>query len=300
VKIKQLLKGILFGILFVLVLYALLPEDLRFSRVITLLVSISVLIFIPILRYILHFSKIPIFKLNLTKKLRFIIVSSLSEANKIVEILNQNINKPEIIGFVSINEKTNSNFLGSISQLSEINKIHKPDEIIFSAKDISSQDIIKNILILSETKVTFRIASPDSLTVVGSKSLDTQGNLYSFDFNTITLPINKRLKRIFDISFSIFLIITLPINLFFVHKKNNYLKNIAKVLFGIKSWVGYSSNFDKKLPKIKNGIVSLSDVYNDDENQNKIEKYNLNYAKDYKIYYDFFIVFKTFSLLGNK
>jgi hypothetical protein len=224
----------------------------------------------------------------------------LSEANKIVEILNQNINKPEIIGFVSINEKTNSNFLGSISQLSEINKIHKPDEIIFSAKDISSQDIIKNILILSETKVTFRIASPDSLTVVGSKSLDTQGNLYSFDFNTITLPINKRLKRIFDISFSIFLIITLPINLFFVHKKNNYLKNIAKVLFGIKSWVGYSSNFDKKLPKIKNGIVSLSDVYNDDENQNKIEKYNLNYAKDYKIYYDFFIVFKTFSLLGNK
>jgi len=298
VKIKQLIKGILSGALFVLVFYALLPENLRFSRAVTLLVSATILISIPVIRYILYFSKISLFKLDFNKKLRFVIVASINEATIISNVLSQNINKPEIIGFVSINDGRKG-FIGNISQISEINKIHKPDEIIFSAKDLSSQDIIKNILALSDTNTTFRIASPDSLTVVGSNNLDSQGDLYSFDFNTITKPINKRLKRIFDVILSVILIVTLPISILFVDNKTNLIGNILKVITGIKSWVGYKNKSNLKLPKIKDGIISLSDIYTTND-KNKIDKNNINYARNYKVYNDLLIIVKAFKYLGNK
>ena len=298
VKIKQLIKGILTGGLFVLVFYALLPENLRFSRAVTLLVSTSIVITIPITRYLLHFTKIPLFKLDFKKKLKFVIVASINEAQIISNVLNQNINKPEIIGFVSVNG-SGKEFLGNISQISEINKIHKPDEIIFSAKDLSSQEIIKNILALSDTKTTFRIASPDSLTVVGSNNLDTQGDLYSFEFNTITKPINKRLKRIFDTLLSIFLLLTLPISILFVENKANLIGNIFKVLTGMKSWVGYKNKSNLKLPKIKDGVISLSDIYKSG-NKNEIDKHNINYARNYNVYNDLLIVIKAFKYIGNK
>ncbi len=298
VKIKHLIKGILSGALFVLVFYALLPENLRFSRAVTLLVSVSLVVSIPLARYLLYFTKISLFKLDFKKKLKFVIVASINEAQIISNVLNQNINKPEIIGFVSVNGG-GKEFIGNISQISEINKIHKPDEIIFSAKDLSSQEIIQNILALSDTKTTFRIASPDSLTVVGSNNLDTQGDLYSFDFNTITKPINKRLKRIFDIVLSILLIISLPISIIFVNNKSNLISNILKVLAGFKSWVGYKNKSDLKLPKIKDGIVSLADIYNGNDKE-IIDKHNINYARNYKVYNDLLIVIKAFKHLGNK
>jgi hypothetical protein len=254
---------------------------------------------IPIVRYILHLSKISLFKLDFKKKLKFVIVASINEAKIISDVLNQNINKPEILGFVSVNNSEGNEFIGNISQILEINRIHKPDEIIFSAKDLSSQEIIKNILALSDTKTTFRIASPDSLTVVGSNNLDTQGDLYSFEFNTITKPINKRLKRIFDVLLSLFLIITLPVSILFVDNKPKLIGNILKVLAGVKSWVGYKNKSNLQLPKIKEGVISLSDIY-PNKSKETIDKHNINYAKNYKIYNDLLIVIKAFKYLGNK
>ena len=297
VKIKYVVKGLLYGSVFVLVFYALLPEQLRFSRAVTLLVSASIIVGIPLFRYILSLSNISIFKLDVQKKLRFVIVASLNEAQIIRNVLTQNVDKPEIVGYVSVNE-AKKGFIGNISQLYEINKIHKPDEIIFSAKELSSQEIIKNILALSDTKTTFRIASPDSLTVVGSNSLDTQGDLYSFEFNTITKPINKRLKRIFDIMFSFILFVFLPVSLLFVDKKLEFIANIFKVFSGIKSWVGYKKPHSVQLPKIKDGVISLSDIYADTSSE-LIDKHNIIYAKNYKIYNDFIFVIKAFKYLGN-
>ena len=302
VKFKHLIKGLISGSVIILILYSLLPESMRFSRAVTLMLASSVFISIPIFRYIFNFSKLSIFKLDLKKKQKFVIVGSLDESKKIKSVLEENINQLKIIGFVSINETSNG-FIGNINQLSEICNIYKPDEIIFSAKDLSSQTIIKNMLLLSDIKVAYRIASPDSLTVIGSDSLNTQGNLYSIDINAITKPINKRLKRTFDIVFSVLLLATFPISILIIKKRINFISNLLSVLASLKSWVGYSSyngNGFSNLPKIKAGAVSSADLYPKEKlTKELVERLNLNYAKDYKIITDLLIIFKTFRKLGN-
>jgi hypothetical protein len=302
IRFKHLLKGLFWGSVFVLILYSLLPESLRFSRAVTLMISASVFVSIPLVRYIFSFTKLSIFKLDLKQKQKIAIVGSIDEAKKIQKVLEENIKQLKIVGFVSINEKTDG-FIGDINQLSEICKIYKPDEIIFSAKELSSQTIIKNMLLLSDLKIAYRIASPDSLTVIGSDSLNTQGNLYSIEINAITKPINKRLKRSFDLLFSLFLLIILPISIIIVKNKLRFFSNIFCVIFALKSWVGYShykNNGFTNLPKIKKGVVSSADIYNKEKlTKELVENLNINYAKDYKILSDLLITYKTFSKLGN-
>jgi lipopolysaccharide/colanic/teichoic acid biosynthesis glycosyltransferase len=159
------------------------------------------------------------------------------------------------------------------------------------------------MLLLSDLKVAYRIASPDSLTVIGSDSLNAQGNLYSIEINAITKPINKRLKRTFDLLLSIFLLSIIPLTLILVKNRLKFIYNIFCVLVSSKSWVGYSTfngNGFSNLPKIKNGIVSSADYYPTKKlTKELVERLNINYAKDYKILSDLLIVYKSFSKLGN-
>ena len=305
VKLKLLLNGLIAGAILNLMYYALLPESLRFSRFVTGIGTISNIFTVTATRYLLSKTKLNLFKLSNKKSLKFIIVASKQEAKKISNVLSKNIKKPEIIGYVDTNKnETSGNILGNIEQLNEIAKIHQADEIIFSAKCLPAQEIIKNIISLSVYNLTFRIASPDSLTVVGSKSLDSQGDLYSLDFNAITKPVNMRLKQSFDKISALIFLILYPILIWLVKNKIKFLKNIFLVLAGNKSWVGFKQNntaFYEKLPKIKSGIISIYDIYKSKQkiNNEQIDRLNLNYARDYKIINDFMIIFKAFKHLGN-
>ena len=81
----------------------------------------------------------------------------------------------------------------------EIIKIHKIDEIIFASNDISSKSIIKLMLELPEKNIDYKIAPPESLSVIGSSSINSAGNIYMVEFNSVTKAKNKRtsVERIF-------------------------------------------------------------------------------------------------------
>jgi len=68
--------------------------------------------------------------------------------------------------------------------------MHDINEVIFSAKDITSEKIIENMKSLSNTRVDFKIASPESNSVIGSNSKKSSGDLYVIDVNSY-----KRKKR---------------------------------------------------------------------------------------------------------
>ena len=74
--------------------------------------------------------------------------------------------------------------------------IHQIDEIIFCAKDLSSQRIIELMSRLVQTNVDFKIAPPESLFLVGSNSIDSAGDLYVIDINSIAKPENKRKEKV--------------------------------------------------------------------------------------------------------
>ena len=79
------------------------------------------------------------------------------------------------------------------------------------------------------------------------------------------------------------------------------LKNIFDVISGKKSWVGYASNSSGfSLPKIRKGILTPLDIIKKESvDTNTVDKLNMLYAKDYRIYNDLNIIMKAYRNLGR-
>jgi len=308
IKFINITKGIFFGTLIILTIYGMLNENFRFSRALIFIGTTWAGISIFMIRYILHFLPISSYKLESKKKKKIIIVGKKTEVERVENILNQVEINFELSGIVKINSINDDNkdflYIGNFEQIREIITINKIDEIIFCSNDISSSEIIDKMLELSDIKIDYKIAPPESVSIIGSNSINAAGDLYTIDFNSIAKENNKRLKRLFDFWSSLFLILLFPIFVWFVNNKIQFLKNIIKVFIGILSWVGYADfkNIQKNnLPKIKKGVLNYMDINKKigNENSKKIEKYNIIYAKDYKIGIDIKIFFKNFRLLGR-
>jgi len=226
VKILRILKGFFIGSMGVLLFYSLLSEDMRFSRALIFIgatVSISLII---ILRIILHFTGIKAFQLKRLTNKNILIVGSESEAQRVTEIIENAQISSKIVGVVSCNEQNNNKFfIGKLEQLKEITQIYKINEIIYCAKDISSQKIINTMLLLS-SEIDYKIASPDSLAIIGSDSLDSQGTLYTININSISKEANKRNKRFVDFTFAFILLLLSPVLIIFEKNKKTFIKNL--------------------------------------------------------------------------
>jgi len=239
VKIKNIFSGVGIGTIIILVFYALIDTKFRFSRALILLGTGYAIFAMISIRLILHaLRKYTNYSIFSKRRCRIFIVGEIEEAKRVEEILNQISLKIEVLGFISPDEEK-TGFIGSLSQIDEIIKIHKTDEIIFCAKNLSTEDIINKMLSLSSLDVNVKIAPKDSISIIGSNSINTAGDLYTLDLNTITKPQNKRYKWLIDKLLSLLFLSTYILIFVFVNNKFRFLINIFLVLIGKLSWVGF-------------------------------------------------------------
>jgi hypothetical protein len=232
------------------------------------------------------------------------IVGSKKECSKLIKLLNNNNPKIKINAFVNpVNNNSDDFFAGDLSQLDEVVKINKIDEIIFCAKNLQSQQIIQTMLQLNNARLDYKIASPDGISVIGSNSINTTGELYNIDINSIAKPENQRNKRMLDFTFCIFYICLSPILILIIKKPGRMLKNILLILIGSLSFVSYceSQGVDTSLlPKIKKGILSPASLLRKSEfSASLAERLNVMYAKDYRLMQDFNLILKSWKKLGQ-
>ncbi len=298
VKLLKILRGIILGTVFILIVYSLLPESMRFSRAIILFGTLDASICIIGLRIILHLLNVKSYSLKALKTKRIAIIGEEQEFKRVNELIKQTQVNSSFIGFVSAEQNGVHNpfYIGQLNQIDEIIKVHQINEIIFCAKDLSSQFIINNMLTLVSSGVDFKIAPPESLSIIGSNNIDTAGDLYMIDVNSISKPSNKRNKRLLDIGLTIVIIVLSPVLFFIQEEKKKYFLNCFNVLFGFYSWVGYGNTVDKTLPEIKRSVLSPSMLHANQADKAKI--FNLRYAKDYKIEKDIIIIWKCIKKLG--
>jgi len=305
IKLFKYFTGTLIGTGIILMIYALLPKDYQFSRLIILIGGGFTFIYYIISRLTLHFV-LPAYRIGGAKQKRIAIVGDENEVKRVKQIIDNTLTKVQDVLFVSDSDaKPNDNFSGTFNQLNQVIDIHKINEVIFCAKNISAEQTINQMLNIDKVNVEFKISQPESAFIIGSNSIDTQGDLYVMDINQINKPANKRNKRIFDLVVSFFLLIFSPFMLWFYKNKGQYLKNIFKIFLGGLSFVGYtkinhSSNL--KLPKIKQGVLTTKDMIDQKENldSNALSRLNLIYAKNHSILMDFKIVLKNLLKLDNK
>ena len=156
---------------------------------------------------------------------------------------------------------------------------------------------------LENPQVEYKIAPPESLSLIGSNSINTAGDLYTLEINSISKIKNLRNKRFLDMVMSLFLLFSLPVSIFIVRKPFGFFRNIFKVFFARKSWVGYCRTTEhdhNKLPVIRPGVLNPAAALRiSNLNEETLERLNLLYARDYKTKKDLDIILKGFKNLGN-
>ena len=299
-KIANIFKGTLFGTLIILVIYGLLPKEFQFSRLFIVAGTLTTISFIVSTRFL--FSKLisKKFSLNGEKPKSFALVGSSNETSRVAKILNQSDQVIQKIVLVSPNTDKKENEIGIIDQLDQIQLIHKIDEIIFCAKDVSSQQIISWMNKLANSKVLFKIAQPDTSFLIGSNSSDANGEYYTIDNQKISQRDAVRNKRTFDILMALFLILFSPFILFKFKNKKRLFKNLFACFIGTKTFVGYSKEINEEkvqLPNLKTGILFPTD--NKKNQGNPLTKTNLLYAKNYSIRTDLEIIVSNWKRLDR-
>lgn len=302
-RLIKIFQGVVFGTIMILVIYALLPENMRFSRALILIGASWSLVYLLTSRIVLHIAGLKSFSLEGEQNKRFLIAGNIDEATRITQFIKQIQPNTGFIGLISPQAEKNSNteYIGTIEQIDDIIEIYKINEVIFCASDLPSNEIINNMSTLQHKDVEFKIAPPESMFIIGSNSIHAHSDLYIININAINKPANRRSKQMLDLICALFLLLIFPITLFFVKRPLHFIKNIFLVLFFQKSWVGYCKAGNvKKLPKIKNGILNSTHALPHKKLDNDtLEKLNILYARDYQVSNDINIIWKGFKFLGS-
>ncbi|MEI7983389.1 MAG: glycosyl transferase family 2, partial [Bacteroidota bacterium] len=306
VRLRKIITGMTVGTIIILLLYSLLNEHYRFSRALIFLGAIWGTFVILDVRLVLHFLNFSAYRLNAEKNKRFVIIGEKEEAERVSSLLQKTGMNPAFIGLVSYqHHRNNSNgFIGHLGQIKEVITIHKIDEVIFCAKDLPAQVIIDKMSELKDEQVDYKIAPPESLSIIGSNSINTSGDLYVIDINAIIKKSNRRNKRILDVAAAASILTLYPVLFFIVKKPIGLIQNIIAVLFAMKSWVGYtrlSESELQRLPGLKTGVLNPQDAFKQKTfPQETSMRLNLLYARDYKVTNDVNIIIKGFRELGRQ
>jgi GT2 family glycosyltransferase len=303
VNLYKILRGLFWGSISILLVYSLVDEKFRFSRALILLGSSWAVLILMVFRITFHALKIKQFRLDTKRNKRIAIVGHSSEAIRVKQLLEHTQIQSELAGFIALDETDKGQkYIGQLNQLSEIIRINRINEIIFCAENISSAQIIRAMLDLTQLDVDYKIAPPESISIIGSNSIHTAGDLYVVNVNAISKPSNKRSKRIFDVLAAVVLLIISPFTIWFFHNKVRYAGNIFKVLTGSKSWVGYICERDlfENLPQLKKGVLNPDDLFAElNLDLEKKSQLNMLYAKDYGISTDAEILMKGWKHLDR-
>ena len=300
IQFGRIFKGLLWGTLSILIFYSLVDESMRYSRALLLLGSGWAFLALPTYRYLLYKLRMTGLELELDKQKRIAVVAAVEESKRISELITQSGLNIDVVGFVSPDNSVHQQFyLGNIHQLPEIIRINKIDELIFSSGDIPSQEIIRIMLDLSDLNIDYKIAPPESLSIIGSNSISTAGDLYVVHINSIAKENNKQNKRVFDFIMAFFLLFISPFVIWFTNSKTGFFRSIFEVFAGKKSWVGYCSGTQNHLPPIKRGILSPASIYPETIQDKKKDELNIVYAKDYRLMNDLEIVLKAWQNIGK-
>ena len=300
-KLSKLVRGTIYGLITLLAIYSLLPEELRFSRALILIGGIWSGIALTLSRSLFKLFKLKSFQWGETIQKRFLIIGSEEECIRVFNLLKQTDIQTGFIGFIHIENKIEKHdlYLGQINQLEEAVGVYEIDELIFCSKDLSAQEIIAHMSVIDKHDLDFKIAPEESMYVIGSNSINTQGEHYAFELSSINKQENIRNKRFFDITSSLVLLAFSPILIILNKNFLNVLKNILLVLIGVKSWVSYHEIGKKDaLPKIKEGVLNPVSHLKSKLTELTIFKLNMLYAKEYQVKNDFDILLKNLSRIS--
>jgi O-antigen biosynthesis protein len=294
VKQWKIIRGILWGAGFILIMYALLPDAYRFSRALILIGTAWVILALTTIRQVLMAFKVKGFA-KYTRRL--LIIGEEEECKRVQDLFEKTGIKLEEVRYLNPENAQPDQF----NKWSETVNIYHINEVIFCAKNLPSQTIMDAMSTISAPELEFKIAPPESWAIIGSNSIHTSGELYMIDVHAINTAPNLRNKRLLDIIFSLLLLALSPLICWIQSNPLGFFGNIFRVIIGEKSWVGYAAQQKSShlLPSIKKGVLSPLNALPANADSSTIHDINALYARNYNVATDIRIIGKGLRNLGG-
>jgi hypothetical protein len=252
------------------------------------------------LRIFAHFLRFGTFNIERDTPRRAIIVADSEEFGRIQNIIIRSNAEANILGYVSPNANDEES-LGEFQDIEKLIRLYQVEELIFSSQNMTNQEIIKSMIRLNaDESLDFKIAPPNCPFIIGSNSINTQGELYTSDLKRILTDSNKRKKRNLDVLFSLLILIFwIPLSIVTL-KPVGLIINVFQVMRRKKSWVGYVGTPQSGLPPILPGIL-YPGIHLQQEDAPVKYAHSLNrlYASNYSVNSDVKILIQGIRYLGN-
>ncbi len=304
--INRIIKGVSWGGFIGLLLYGLLDDDYRFSRLIILMGALFSAINIVLYRWGLNSLGFPAILFKTIPDIRMAIVGKSGGIKRVKKLLEKTTNIPKVIleVYPSYDFQNDSNhFIANLGQLPDACNIFKINQIIYCAEDMDSGSIINEMILQENPDIELKIAPPESSFIIGSQSINTSGEILSINsINTFNHEESKTSKRLFDLFAATIILLLTPILIWQLENAGKYFGNLLHVFIGKKTWIGFApiENHLDLTRTLKTPIIRLSDPY---KKQNKptefFESLNINYAKAYDFATDIALIWQERQHLDN-
>lgn len=173
-------------------------------------------------------------------------------------------------------------------------------EVVFSARDMPMDQVIALMGELKTADVIFKIAQPGAKFIIGPGTTESVNDLLVLPDHAVSSSAPRRHRRALDIVLAVALLVTAPVGIWWIPRKQKFLGNCMDILTGRSTWVGYGTSVhDRRLPPLRPSVLSptLSDGLPDVPLITR--RANLEYAKDYRMFKDLRRVLTNYRLLGT-
>lgn len=252
---QRLVKSIIVGLLFILIIYGLLPAELRFSRGIILFGALSITAALFLFRFIIGRGS----RRQQEGLLGNILVVGNNQTFEFVKGIMQSLApKTPLIGYISKEHHLdNMHQIGSFDDLEFLIAKFKAEEVVFDLNHLSFKSAI-DFIVKHKNRILCYTLPPKADFIIASQSKNTNGvfisKLNSFQIERAT---SKKDKRRNDLMLCGISLIFFPL-LIFSSRGRKILSNVYVVLISEKTWVGYFSILGEQLPILSIPVIDIA------------------------------------------
>ncbi len=293
----HLLRSTFIATLVLLSLYALLPEQYRFSRAIVVLGALLAFVLISILRTLLIRARVLYAPVDAQSKPYILIAATNEGYRQAMAFLETNKAADKVIGRIAV-DHTGGDALATLDGLHHAAASLGAEEILFHMNDLSYERAIHEVQVLPDR---FRVRFFDGHSIVGSDDRASRGEILSAQAWRLARPANRRMKRLIDVLVALLGLLTFPVQVFLQRRPLPFFANCFGVLLRRKTWVGYIRR-EAELPALREGVLQPNGPAPSGTEALPAESLRLIdqwYAREHDPMQDLVLIFRYWASLGG-
>ncbi len=300
-SLTRLLGAILIGLLINGLIYGMLDAALRPSRPILLFGYVALSLTLPLSRLLWYRFTEKKWLFGSGSSKRIAILADAAEFARLSSLVQNAEPEAVICGAVlpEGNQKSEGSLpvIGQVHDLEVIIRQYKLDEVVIASRNLSTSRVLQCLSDHGHL-CHFKLASAHSDSIIGSRSKDDIGELYTHHINyRLSKPEWRRIKRWLDAIVALMLLLLFPILMWFFPSRMQLLVNAWRVLWGKNTWVGYATNpAPAYLPDLAPAVVPCN---NADLPEARLAR-DMEYARYYAVAEDVDIFLRNMMRLNRK